>query len=148
MARVAARTPLVIDTDPGIDDALAILLALSSPEVDLRLVTTVHGNVELAQTTDNALRVLNLAGRPDVPVAAGARDLLVYRQPERAGHVNGETGLGGVQLESSPAAPDPRPAVVAMAEVLVAAEAPVTVAALGPRTDGALLLAKIGRGHV
>ena len=52
-------TPLVIDTDPGIDDALAILLALASPEVDLRLVTTVHGNVELAQTTENALRVLH-----------------------------------------------------------------------------------------
>ena len=63
----------MIDTDPGIDDALAILLALASPEVDLRLVTTVHGNVELAQTTENALRVLQLAGRSDVPVAAGAR---------------------------------------------------------------------------
>ena len=63
--------PLVIDTDPGIDDALAILLALASPEVDLRLVTTVHGNVDLAQTTENALRVLHLAGRSDVPVAAG-----------------------------------------------------------------------------
>ncbi len=66
--------PLVIDTDPGIDDALAILLALASPEVDLRLVTTVHGNVELPQTTDNALRVLHLAGRSDVQVAAGAAD--------------------------------------------------------------------------
>jgi pyrimidine-specific ribonucleoside hydrolase len=119
-------TPLVIDTDPGIDDALAILLALASPEVDLRLVTTVHGNVELAQTTDNALRVLHLAGRSDVPVA---------------GHVHGETGLGGVQLEPSPAAVDPRPAVVAMAEVLLAAEAPVTVAAIGPWTNVALLLA-------
>ena len=64
-------TPLVIDTDPGIDDALAILLALASPEVELKLVTTVHGNVELAQTTENALRVLHLAGRSDVPVAAG-----------------------------------------------------------------------------
>src|SRR3712207_3741531 len=133
--------PLVIDTDPGIDDALAILLALASPEVDLRLVTTVHGNVELAQTTDNALRVLHLAGRSDVPVAAGARDSLVYRQPERAGHVHGETGLGGVQLERSPTVPDPRPAVVAMAEVLMSAESPVTVAAIGPWTNVALLLA-------
>lgn len=114
-------TPLVIDTDPGIDDALAILLALASPEVDLRLVTTVHGNVELAQTTENALRVLHLAGRSDVPVAAGARESLVYRQPERAGHVHGETGLGGVELEPSPATPDPRPAVVVLAELLMAA---------------------------
>ncbi|MDP9431017.1 MAG: nucleoside hydrolase [Actinomycetota bacterium] len=138
---MAAPTPLVIDTDPGIDDALAILLALASPEVDLRLVTTVHGNVELAQATDNTLRVLHLARRSDVPVAAGARDSLVYRQPERAGHVHGEAGLGGVQLAASPATPDPRPAVVALAEVLRDAEAPVTVAAIGPWTNVALLLA-------
>ena len=101
--------PLVIDTDPGIDDALAILLALASPEVDLRLVTTVHGNVELAQTTENALRVLHLAGRSDVPVAAGARESLVHPQPERAGHVHGAAGLGGVELPPSPAVVDPRP---------------------------------------
>jgi inosine-uridine nucleoside N-ribohydrolase len=134
-------TPLVIDTDPGIDDALAILLALASPEVDLRLLTTVHGNVELARTTDNALRVLHLARRSDVPVAAGARDSLVYRQPERAGHVHGEAGLGGVQLAPSPAAPDPRPAIVALAEVLAASDEPVTVAAIGPWTNIALLMA-------
>ncbi|WP_089405394.1 nucleoside hydrolase [Geodermatophilus saharensis] len=140
---MAARRPrpLVIDTDPGIDDALAILLALASPEVDLRLVTTTHGNVELAQTTDNALRVLHLAGRSDVPVAAGAAESLVYPQPERAGHVHGQTGLGGAQLAPSPAAVDPRPAVVALAELLLASEEPVTVAAIGPWTNVALLLA-------
>jgi len=144
--------PLVIDTDPGIDDALAILLALASPEVDLRLVTTVHGNVELEQTTDNALRVLHLAGRSDVPVAAGAAESLVHPQPERAGHVHGATGLGGVQLPPSPVAADPRPAVVAMAELLMTSPEPVTVAAVGPLTNLALLLrvfpeaaARIGR---
>ncbi|CCG01092.1 nucleoside hydrolase [Blastococcus saxobsidens] len=135
------RTPLVIDTDPGIDDALAILLALASPEVDLRLVTTVHGNVGLGQVTENALRVLHLAGRSDVPVAAGARSSLVHPQPERAGHVHGEAGLGGVELPPSPAAPDPRPAVVALAELLLASPIPVTVAAIGPLTNLALLLA-------
>jgi pyrimidine-specific ribonucleoside hydrolase len=134
-------TPLVIDTDPGIDDALALLLALASPEVDLRLVTTVHGNVELPQTTDNALRVLHLAGRSDVPVAAGAAESLVFPQPERAGHVHGATGLGGVELPPSPAAVDPRPAVVALAELLTASDEPVTVAAIGPWTNVALLLA-------
>jgi pyrimidine-specific ribonucleoside hydrolase len=144
--------PLVIDTDPGIDDALAILLALASPEVDLRLVTTVHGNVELAQTTENALRVLHLAGRSDVPVAAGADASLVHPQPERAGHVHGEAGLGGVQLPPSPARVDPRPAVVALAELLMSSTDPVTVAAIGPWTNIALLLrvfpeaaARIGR---
>ncbi|RFU20243.1 nucleoside hydrolase [Geodermatophilus marinus] len=138
---MADRTPLVIDTDPGIDDALAILLALASPEVDLRLVTTVHGNVDLAQTTENALRVLHLAGRSDVPVAAGARDSLVHPQPERAGHVHGASGLGGVELPPSPVPADPRPAVLALAEVLTASPVPVTVAAIGPWTNIALLLA-------
>jgi pyrimidine-specific ribonucleoside hydrolase len=133
--------PLVIDTDPGIDDALAILLALASPEVDLRLVTTVHGNVEVEQTTENALRVLHLAGRSDVPVAAGARAALVHPQAERAGHVHGDAGLGGVELPPSPASVDPRPAVVALADLLLGSPEPVTVAAIGPLTNLALLLA-------
>jgi pyrimidine-specific ribonucleoside hydrolase len=137
---VTSPIPLVIDTDPGIDDALALLLAVASPEVDLRLVTTVHGNVELAQTTDNALRVLHLAGRADVPVAAGAAASLVHPQPERAGHVHGNAGLGGVQLPPSPAGVDPRPAVVALAELLMSSPVPVTVAAIGPLTNIALLV--------
>ncbi|MCV2491196.1 nucleoside hydrolase [Geodermatophilus sp. YIM 151500] len=135
-----APTPLVIDTDPGIDDALAILLAVASPEVDLRLVTTVHGNVDLARTTENALRVLHLAERSDVPVAAGAADSLVHPQPRRAGHVHGEAGLGGVVLPPSPATVDPRPAVVALADLLTRSAEPVTVAAIGPLTNLALLL--------
>ncbi len=138
---MADRIPLVIDTDPGIDDALAILLALASPEVDLRLVTTVHGNVDIALTTENALRVLHLAGRSDVPVAAGARAALIHPQAERAGHVHGAEGLGGVRLPPSPARPDPRPAVVALAELLLSSPEPVTVAPIGPLTNIALLLA-------
>jgi pyrimidine-specific ribonucleoside hydrolase len=133
--------PLVFDTDPGIDDALAILLALASPEVELRLVTTVHGNVELAQTTENALRVLHLAGRSDVPVAPGARSSLVHPQAERAGHVHGAAGLGGVDLPPSPATADPRPAVVALADLLLGSDEPVTVATIGPMTNLAQLLA-------
>lgn len=138
---MAARIPLVIDTDPGIDDALAILLALASPEVDLRLVTTVHGNVDLPLTTENALRVLHLAGRSDVPVAAGAQASLIHPQPERAGHVHGAEGLGGVRLAPSPARVDPRPAVTALAELLMSSPEPVTVAPIGPLTNIALLLA-------
>ena len=151
-SQMPAPLPLVIDTDPGIDDAVAILLALASPEVDLRLVTTVHGNVDLDATTENARRVLHLAGRSDVPVAAGARESLVHPQPRRAGHVHGEAGLGGVLLAESPAALDPRPAVVALADLLMSSELPVTVAAIGPLTNLALLLrvypdsaARIGR---
>jgi pyrimidine-specific ribonucleoside hydrolase len=149
---VPAPVPLVIDTDPGIDDALALLLAVASPEVDLRLVTTVHGNVELTRTTENALRVLHLAGRSDVPVAAGAQASLVHPQVERAGHVHGSAGLGGVHLPASPVSPDRRPAVLALAELLLDSPVPVTVAAIGPLTNLALLLgvypeaaARIGR---
>jgi pyrimidine-specific ribonucleoside hydrolase len=152
VADTPAPVPLVVDTDPGIDDALALLLALASPEVDLQLVTTVHGNVDLAQTTENALRVLHLAGRSDVPVAAGARSPLVVPLVRRAGHVHGAAGLGGVVLPPTAAAVDPRPAVVALAELLLASERPVTVAAIGPLTNIALLVsvypdaaARIGR---
>src|SRR6266516_270552 len=91
------RTRILLDCDPGHDDAIAILLALASPEVELLGVTTVGGNQTLEKTTANALRVLELAGRPDVPVAAGAarpleRELVVAR------HVHGETGLDGPDL--------------------------------------------------
>jgi pyrimidine-specific ribonucleoside hydrolase len=74
-------------------------------------------------------------------VAAGARSSLVHPQPERAGHVHGSEGLGGVQLPPSPATADPRPAVVALAELLESSPEPVTVAAIGPLTNLALLLA-------
>jgi pyrimidine-specific ribonucleoside hydrolase len=112
----------------------------------------VHGNVELAQTTENARRILHLAGRSDIPVAAGARASLVHPQPERAGKVHGAAGLGGVDLPPSPAPVDPRPAVVALADLLMSSPTPVTVAAIGPLTNLALLLgvypeaaARIGR---
>ncbi|HXV92007.1 MAG TPA: nucleoside hydrolase, partial [Pseudonocardia sp.] len=65
-------TPLILDTDPGVDDAVALFLALASPEIELRAVTTVFGNVGLAATTENAGRLLALAGRPDVPLGVGA----------------------------------------------------------------------------
>src|SRR6187397_194288 len=89
--------PGIIDCDPGHDDAIALLLALASPEVAVLGVTTVHGNQTLAKTTANAIRVLDLAGRADIAVAAGAerplvRDLIV------ASHVHGDSGLDGPAL--------------------------------------------------
>lgn len=149
---MTAPVPLVIDGDPGIDDAVAILLALGSPEVDLRLVTTVFGNAGVSRTTENALRVLHLAGRADVPVAAGAGRPLVARPRPADAVAHGPGGLGGVELPPSPAPPDPRPAAVAIADVLRESAAAVTVAATGPLTNLALLLgtfpdlaARIGR---
>lgn len=147
-------TPLVIDTDPGIDDASAILLAAASPEVDLRAVTTVFGNVELPKTTRNALAVLALAGRPDVPVAAGASRPLVHPQPHRAAEWHADDGLGGKAdiLPAPERSVEQRGAVELLADVLRSSTEPVTIAPIGPLTNIALLLAthpelapKIGR---
>jgi purine nucleosidase len=85
---------IIIDTDPGQDDALAILLALASPEVELLGVVAVAGNVPLALTQQNARIVCELAGRPDVPVFAGA-DRPLVRPAITAEHVHGKTGLDG-----------------------------------------------------
>lgn len=138
----AQPTPLIVDTDPGVDDAVALVLALRSPEVDVRAVVAAFGNVGRDRTVDNARRLLALAGRPDVPVAAGASRPLVHDRPVRAAEVHGEDGLGGLaHTLPAPVPLDPRPGVDVMADVLRAATAPVTLAAIGPLTDTALLLA-------
>ncbi len=136
-------TPLIIDTDPGVDDAVALMLAAASPEVDLRAVTTVFGNVPLPLTTANAGRVLTLAGRPEVPVGPGAARPLVHERALRAEDVHGGDGLGGraAALPTSSVPPDPRGAVGLMAAVLREAAEPVTIAPIGPLTNVALLLA-------
>jgi Inosine-uridine nucleoside N-ribohydrolase len=85
---------LILDCDPGHDDAVALLLALASPEVELEGVTTVGGNQTLEKTTANAIRVLEFAGRGDVPVAAGA-DRPLVRERIVAANVHGESGLDG-----------------------------------------------------
>ena len=133
--------PLVIDTDPGVDDAIALLVAAVSPEVELRAVTTVFGNVPVEQATDNALRILALAGADHVPVAAGAGRPLIHPQPHRAAHVHGANGLGGVELPSAQRLPVPPPAVRFLADLLHSADSPVTVCAIGPLTNLALLVA-------
>ena len=89
--------PVLIDCDPGQDDAIALLLALASPEVELLGVTTVHGNQTLDKTTENALRVLELVGRTDIPVSRGA-DQPLLRELHVAAHVHGDSGLDGPAL--------------------------------------------------
>ncbi|WP_460391661.1 nucleoside hydrolase [Actinophytocola sediminis] len=136
-------TALIIDTDPGIDDAFAIALACASPEVDLLGVTTVFGNVGLAMTTRNALRVLALYGREDVPVAAGADRPLAFPHPHRARYVHGQDGLSGrsdtlPERATGLAGVD---AVTLMASLLEKADSPVTIVPIGPLTNIALLLA-------
>ncbi|MBN9062739.1 MAG: hypothetical protein BGP06_15825 [Rhizobiales bacterium 65-9] len=91
---------VVIDTDPGLDDALALFIACASPEFDVLGVTTVAGNVGLDNVTRNALRILDFAGRADVPVIAGA-DRPLRRPPIEAGGIHGGDGLGGLPLPNS-----------------------------------------------
>jgi pyrimidine-specific ribonucleoside hydrolase len=135
-------TPLILDTDPGVDDAVALVLALRSPELDVRAVTVTFGNVGLEHTLPNARRLVALAGRPEVPVARGAARPLVHPQLERAARWHGADGLGGRAEALPEMAPlDPRPAVELMADVLRAAPEPVTIAAIGPLTNCAVLLA-------
>src|SRR5688572_21042647 len=110
-------TRIIIDCDPGHDDAIAILLALASPEVELLGITTVHGNQTVEKTTVNALKVLELAGRADLPVARGAERPLV-RELSVADHVHGESGLDGPVLPEPAAQPVAEDAVSFLAERL------------------------------
>jgi len=132
---MSAPRPVLLDCDPGHDDAVAILLAAGRPDaVDLRAVTTVGGNAELRKVTLNARRVLTLAGATDVPVAAGAAgprrgDLITALE------VHGESGLDGAELPEPAMALDPREAVELMAD-----RGPATVVATGPLTNVAALL--------
>jgi len=132
--------PIILDVDPGHDDAVALMLACGAPELDLLAVTTVAGNVSLEKTTRNALRILSLIGRADVPVAAGASQPL-ERPLHTAESVHGKSGLDGP--EEIPAAtfePDERNAVELIAGTLRDSPEPVTLIPTGPLTNIALLL--------
>jgi pyrimidine-specific ribonucleoside hydrolase len=136
-------TSLIIDTDPGVDDAFAIALACASPEADLLAVTTVFGNVPLAATTRNALRLLTLCGREDVPVGRGAERPLVYPRVQEAEYAHGNDGLSGRAhtLPETSRTVSEVDAVGLMAAVLRDAPEPVTIVPIGPLTNIALLLA-------
>lgn len=127
--------PLLIDCDPGHDDAIAILLALASPELDVRGITTVAGNQSIEWTTRNALAVLDLAGRSDIPVARGAA--LPLRRPLRtASYAHGATGLDGAGVLAEPTN---EPVDVDAVTFLERGMRPgVTLVAVGPLTNVAL----------
>ncbi len=132
-------TPILIDCDPGHDDAIALLLALASPEVELVGVTTVSGNQTLDKTTANALRVLEFVGHGDIPVAAGA-DRPLVREQFAAAHVHGESGLDGPDLPQPHGAAIEQDAVTFLAEQIRARDGAVTLVPTGPLTNIALLL--------
>lgn len=138
-------TRIIIDTDPGIDDAAAILLALASPELSVEALTTVYGNGSAPQCTANAFRILHSAGRLDIPVYRGAgKPLLRAHNPAFATHIHGSDALGDTGLPPPPARQCPLGEGHAALEIIrrvMAAPGEITLLALGRLTNVALALA-------
>lgn len=131
--------PIILDCDPGHDDAIAIVLALASPELDVKAITSSAGNQTPEKTLRNVLRMLTLLQRQDIPVAGGARKPLM-RELIIADNVHGESGLDGPALPEPDFAPQSVTAVELMAKTLRESPQPVTIVATGPQTNVALLL--------
>ena len=137
-----SRRKIIIDTDPGQDDAVALLLAIASPELDLLGVTVVAGNVPLALTEVNARKICELAGRPDLPVYAGCAAPL-SRPLVTAEHVHGKTGLDGADLPEPTMKLQDAHAVDFIIETLRAADPDeITLCPLGPLTNIAAALTR------
>ena len=132
--------PVILDCDPGHDDAIALILALASPELKVLAVTTSAGNQTPDKTLNNALRILTLLGRDDIPVAAGAPKPLA-RELIIADNVHGESGLDGPKLPDPAFAPQAMTGIELMARCLRESPEPVTLVPTGPLTNIALLLA-------
>jgi len=132
-------TTIILDCDPGIDDALAIAFAAGSPAIELAGLTTVAGNVELAKTTANALAVASFVGLGSVPVTAGCGTPLL-RPALHAGHVHGESGLGGAVLPAPARIAEAGHAIDYILETAAAAPGEITLVATGPLTNIGLAL--------
>ena len=132
-------TPIILDCDPGVDDALAIAFAAGSPEIDLVGITTVAGNVGLDKTTANALAVASFVGAKDVPVTAGSAAPLL-RPPLAAQYVHGDSGLGGAVLPPPVRAAEDGHAIDYIIDTIGAARGEITLVATGPMTNIGLAL--------
>jgi purine nucleosidase len=130
-------TPIILDCDPGIDDALAIVFAHGHPGIDLLGITTVAGNAGLAKTTANALAVCEYIGAPEIPVTAGSAGPLL-RPAFDARHVHGESGLGGAVLPRPAASAAAGHAIDYIIDMVAAARGEITLVATGPMTNIAL----------
>jgi pyrimidine-specific ribonucleoside hydrolase len=131
--------PVILDVDTGVDDALALLLAVRSPDLDLRAVTCVAGNADVDQVVSNTLIVLDAAGAGDIPVARGA-DRPLLEPPRHARHVHGADGMADLGLAHSRRLPRDVSAVELLRATIEASDAPVTLVPLAPLTNIALLL--------
>lgn len=130
---------VIIDTDPGVDDALALLLAMRSPELKIEGITAVAGNVPLDLTLPNALRMVEIAGRDDLPVAAGAKGPLL-RRLVTATYAHGENGLGGAIFPAPKRKPVPQPAAEFIRQIVRKYPGEVTLLTIGPLTNIAAAL--------
>lgn len=132
---------IIFDTDPGIDDAIALFLILKNlDKLNLLLVTTVFGNVSLEKTTKNALNLLNYAGFNNIPVAKGANSAIIYKENIDAGDVHGEDGIGGININSDNSNLLLENAVEAMKNAIINSKEKVTIVAVGALTNVATLL--------
>src|SRR5262245_7986537 len=132
---------VVLDTDPGIDDALTMLLALASPEVELAAVGVTGGNCSMEDGVRNALSVLALGGRTDMPVCPGVA-LPLIRPPFTAPETHGDTGLGYARLPESPIPPADEHAVDMIVREIMARPGEVTLVAVAPLTNVAIAIRK------
>jgi inosine-uridine nucleoside N-ribohydrolase len=135
-----ATKRVIIDTDPGVDDAFALLLAMRSPELKIEGITPVAGNVPLELTLPNALRMVEIAGRTDIPVAAGAPHPLM-RRLVTATYAHGENGLGGAVFPAPKTKPIAEPAPAFIRRIVRQYPGEVTLITLGPQTNLATALA-------
>jgi purine nucleosidase len=137
----AAPKKIIFDTDPGTDDAMALMLALNSPELDVRAITVVPGNVTAAQGLENALRMASLADRCDIPVAAGAQHPL-FQKLTTAEFWHGKNGLANIELQPSKCKVDPRFGPDLIIQMVHAAPHEITLVPVGPLTNIALAVEK------
>ncbi len=137
-------TRIIIDTDPGVDDALTFLLALASPEIQLEALTTVHGNIGIEKTTRNALAVLEFSNASHIPVARGCSLPLVSPLPKAAEAVHGSSGIGKAVLPEPKSKPVEQHAIDFLIERILAGpqDASRTLFTIGPMTNLALAIRK------
>ncbi len=138
---VSGKTPIVLDSDPGVDDAMAILYGLRAPEVDIVAISTVWGNIDVDTATVNAIRLLEIGGRPDVPVAKGAERQLIGTDPVFAELVHGPAGTGSVVLPPPDGVHTAEHAVTQIIRLAHERPGELTLVAIGPLTNLGIALA-------
>ncbi|KAI9153459.1 hypothetical protein LWI28_011660 [Acer negundo] len=139
-AVLSGSSKLIIDTDPGIDDSMAIFMAFQTPEVEILGLTTIFGNVATEDATHNALLLCEIAGRPDIPVAEGSPEPLKGGKPRVADFAHGSDGLGNINLPPPKAKKSDKSASEFLVDKVTEYPGEVSILALGPLTNLALAI--------